>query len=220
MLLKKILILFILLLLCGCDVKYNIEFKDDKVYENFSILLNNNTESNSIKYFNTNDLYVSITPDMIKYKKDVLKENNNTKFNYSYVYDIDSYNNSMALSSCFKGYNVLKEKNYYLVTTSEGLKCMTSDYSTIIDNLDIVIETNHKLIDTNADEVSNNKYIWHVNKKNYQTKSIMLKVYQKKYVFNYKGEMTKKIIIAASIIFVILFSLIYILLKRKKSNKF
>ena len=216
---KKIFVLFILLLLCGCDVKYNIEFKNDKVYEKFSIKLNNEKEANSIKYFNTNDLYASIIPDMIKYEKDVLKDNDTTKFNYSYVYDIDNYSNSMALSSCFKGYNILKEKNYYLITTSEGLKCMTSDYSTIIDNLDIVIETNHKLIDTNADEVSNNKYVWHINKKNYKTKSIMLKVYQKKYVFNYKGEMTKKIIISALIAFVVLFSTIYILLKRKKSNK-
>lgn len=216
---KKILILLLALFLCGCNVKYNIEFKDDKVYEKFSIGLNNVTEENSIKYFNTNTLYAKINPDMEPFKKDVLTKNDKTYFNYSYVYNIEDYKNSMALSSCFKGYNVLKEKNYYLITTSEGLKCMTSDYSTIINNLDIVIETNHKLIDTNADEISNNKYIWHVDKNNYMTKSIMLKVYQKKYVFNYKGEYTNNIIIISFIIFVVLCGTMYIAVKRRKSNK-
>lgn len=216
---KKYFILFLLFFLCGCSVKYNIEFKDDKIYENFSIALDNSTEKNSIKYFNTNDLYAKINPDMEKYKKEVLKEDEKTNFKYSYVYDIEDYNNSMALSSCFQGYNVLKENNYYLLSTSEGLKCMTSDFSTIIHNLDIVIETNHKLIDTNADEILDNKYIWHVDKSNYKTKSIKLKVYQNKYVFNYKGKMTKIIIVVVSITCIILFSTVFVLLKRKKTNK-
>lgn len=214
---KHIISLIFILFLTGCTVKYNIEFKDDKVFENFDVVVTEK-EPNSIKYLKENDFYAYFNPEMIKYNKTISTDKDITKFNYSYSYNIDDYKNSMALSSCFSGYSIIKEGNYYLISTSDGVKCMTSDYSTIIDELDIVITTNHKLIDTNADEVSNYRYIWHINRENYVDKSIYLKIYQDKYVINYKNSVTNTLLIVLGIFVLVILPIIYIVLKRKKSN--
>lgn len=216
---KKIVVLLFLFVLTGCTVKYNIEFVDDTVFENFTVNVNDIKEPDSINYLTNNDFYAYINPDMIKFNKEIEKGNNITKFKYSYKYNIDDYKDSMALSSCFKGYNIIKENNYYLFSTSKGIKCMTSDNSTIIQKLDITIKSNHKLIDTNADEVYEGKYVWHLNKKNYLEKSIMLKVYQNKYILNYNKQFTKKLTIFLIVLAIIAVSFAAIMIKRKRSNK-
>ena len=216
---KKIIVILILLLLTGCTVKYNIEFENDKVNENFTVYVDNSSESVSIDYLTNNDFYAYINPEMIKYKKTIKKSNDITKFNYLYSYNIDEYKNSMALSSCFKAYNIIKEEDYYLFSTSTGVKCMTSDASTIIDNLDIVIVSNHKLIETNADEIHDYKYVWHINKDNYESKSVNLKLYQNKYIFNYKHKFTNTILVIVFVGIVILLPIISLKIRRKRINK-
>lgn len=219
--LKKnfLIIFFLVFLLCGCKVKYNIEFLNDEVYEDFSVILDKTKEKNSIKYFDENKLYASLVPDMIEYKKEKNETEKNSIFNYSYKYNIDNYSDSLALSNCFKAYSVIKEDNYYMITTTEGVKCMTSDYSTIIDNIDVVIKTNHKVISTNADETSRCTYTWHINKDNYEKKSIFLKVYQNKYVFNYKEKSTFKLILIVSITLIVIIVGSILIIKKKVSNK-
>lgn len=215
---KIVLLVLMVIFLTACDVKYNIEFKDDKVYENFTVSVNKNTEKISSKYLKENDFYVSIDPEMVKYNKKIEERKDIEKFLYSYSYDIDNYINSKALSSCFKAYTVIKENDYYMFTTSKGVKCIKSDTSTIIDNLDIVITSNHKLIETNADEVSGYKYIWHVNDKNYKNKFIKLKLYQKKYVFNYRGSFVKKLLLSLAILTIAIIVVIKVRSKIKNSN--
>ena len=217
---KKIFIsIFVLLLLSGCKVRYNIDFEDDSIYEYFGVVLDNKEEKSSIEYLKENDFYVSFNPKMIKYNKKIEKNKNTTSFNYDYLYELDDYKKSMVLSTCFDAYNIIQEDYYYLITTSEGLKCMTLENSTVIDELDIVISSNHKLIDTNADEINNYEYIWHIDKNNYKDKNISLKLYKDKKIFNYKGRITKKLITYGSIFLVILIIISYIYLKRKRRNK-
>lgn len=215
---KKIIIsIFVILLMTGCKAKYTIDFENDTVKEHFDVVVDK-TEEYSLKYLKEKDFYVSFNPEMVKYEKKITENKENTIFNYSHSYNISEYDKSMALSSCFKGHSVISEDNYYLISTSEGVKCMTSDYSTIIDEIDVVINTNHKYIDSNADEIKNNSYIWHINKDNYEKKHIMLKVYKDKYTLNYKNNSLKKVIVPLAILIIGVVVGVYIYIKKKRVN--
>lgn len=219
---KKIILFLIIILLSGCTVEYNIEIKDNKAAEKFIIKVNN-SEKENLKYLHQNDFYVSLVPDEITYDKKETKKKDITQFNYSHEYNLNDYEESNSLSSCFGAHNILYTKKYITISTSTGIKCMKQDYAYIFDSLKIVLKTNHQVKESNADKVDGYIYTWNIDKNNYSNKNIYIKLYKDKYVFNYENEFYKQIAlyggISCAIIGIVTFIIIKFIKKRKQSNK-
>ena len=216
---KQLLIVAVLLFLTGCSAKYNIKIVDDKVYESISANVNNKTEQAALKYLKNNEFYAQIVPNLIKYDKKSKENGEITEFDFSHEYEFDDYKNSNILSTCFKGHSIIKENDTLLLSTSKGVKCMKSDNSKLIDNIDIEIESNHKMIDNNADEIKGNTYIWHIDEDNYEEKNIMLKLDVKKKIYNYEGNITKLLLIIGIPSLIIIVAILIVLIKRKRMNQ-
>lgn len=212
---KKMLFLLFVLFLSGCSATYNLEIKNSKFNEKIEIDASKESELN---YFKNNDLY-SIMSNYNNFHKYNKKIENSLKAHLSYNYNFDEYKNATVLNSCFNAYSIIKEKDYYILSTSTGLKCVKEENSVLLNNLKIVIKTNHKVIKSNADKIDKYTYIWNIDQKNYDTKEIYLKFYQDKYVFNYNNEFTIKMLILSSIVVVLLLVIFIIIKKVKKAGR-
>lgn len=212
---RYLVIISLIIILSGCKAVYKLEIKDGIFKENINI----NTAGNksNMKYFADNKFYAIMNgaSKFVAYKKKI----NNNEVNFSHVYDGLDYVESTTLKTCFTAYNVVKEGNYYLLSTSKGIKCATEEDAVLLDELDIVIKSNHKLKETNADSINGYEYTWHFNKNNYKDGKIYLKLYKNKYVFNYENEFTIQIIIISAFVLTILISAIIIVRRVKKAGK-
>ena len=213
---RFLLILGIIIILSGCKSVYELEIRDSIIKENIIINMTD-FEDSDIKYFRENKFYAIMdgASSFSEYKK---KLNKNSVF-FSYNYNINNYGDSTTLKTCFKAYSILDEDVYYVLSTSKGIKCAVEEDEVLLDSLDIVIKTNHVVKENNADEVRGYKYIWHFNKDNYNDKSIMLKFYKDKYVFNYNNEFVIQIGIIVGIVLTILIIVFIIRKKVKKANR-
>ena len=89
-----------------------------------------------------------------------------------------------------------------------------------IDELNIVVKSNHKVKEHNADEVGRYTYTWHINKDNYKEKIPSIKLYSDKYVFDYDGSFIKKVLTITGIVVIIgLVGFITYKYFSKRSNK-
>ena len=211
---KYILLIFSILVLCGCRATYKLEIKNGVFKENISI---NDLNDSNLSYFNDNKFYAVMNgaSSFIEYKKKI----KNNSVNFTHNYNNTDYSFSTALKTCFAAYNVIDEKGYYLISTSKGIKCAVEEDRNLLENIDIIIKTNHVVKDNNADEVKKHEYIWHFNKDNYNDGNIYLKIQKNKYVSNYNNEDTILIIILCSLSIVIIFGVLIILKKVKKAQK-
>ena len=89
----------------------------------------------------------------------------------------------------------------------------------MLDELDIIIKSNHKLKETNADSINGYEYTWHFDQNNYKDGNVYLKLYKDKYVFNYENEFTIQIIIISAFVLTILISTFIIIRRVKKAGK-
>ena len=211
---KHILLVFSIIVLCGCRATYKLEIKNGVFKENISI---NDLNDSNLSYFNDNKFYAVMNgaSSFIEYKKKI--KNNNVNFTHNY--NNTDYNYSTALKTCFSAYNVIDEKGYYLISTSKGVKCAVEEDRDLLDSIDIIIKTNHIVKENNADEVKKHEYIWHFNKDNYSDGNVYLKITKNKYVSNNNNEDTILIIIICSLSIAIIISVIIILKKVKKAQK-
>ena len=214
---KYMLIIALIIVLTGCKSIYKLEIKDGVFKENIFI----NTagdDNNNIKYFSDNKFYAIMdgASNFIEYKKKI--KNDEVKFSYVYKNE-DEYRESTILKTCFKAYSVIDQGKYYILSTSNGIKCATEEDAVLLDDLDVVIKSNHKLKETNADIIDDYKYTWHFNKDNYKDGNVYIKLYKNKYVFNYENEFTIQVIIIAVFVLTILISTFIIIRRVKKAEK-
>ena len=210
---KRILVIFTILFLCGCNATYKLEIKDKVFKENISI------NDSSLKYFKDNKFYAIMdgASNFVEYDKKI--KNNNV--NFLHIYSFNDYSKATVLKTCFDAYNIIEEDDYYLLSTSKGVKCAVEEDRVLLDDLKIIIKTNHVVKDSNANSKSNNKYeyVWKFNKDNYEDASISMKIYKDKYVFNYNNEFVIKVAITIGIVLTILVIVFIIRRKVKKANK-
>lgn len=214
---KFILIISLIIVLTGCKSVYKLEIKDGVFKENIYIKTDGDNNSN-IKYFSDNKFYAIMdgASNFVEYKKKV--KNDEVKFTYVYK-NADEYRQSTILKTCFKAYSIIKQGKYYVLSTSNGIKCSMEEDAVLLNDLDVVIKSNHKLKETNADSINGYEYTWHFNKNNYKDGKIYLKLYKDKYVFNYENEFTIQIIIISAFVLTILISTFIIIRRVKKAGK-
>lgn len=193
--LKKVLLLvFMLFLLSGCKMKYEVEIYNNKVTEKTYINYSKQELNGQDPYDMTLNL-IAETGDngdflISDYRKNI---NNNTGVMLVNKYkNINNFKmNTAFFGACYVANNFTDLNDYITIKTSNKFSCL--DEIEGLENIDIVIKTNHKVKENNADEKKGSSYIWHITKENSDNKPIIIQMYKKKYVFNYNNEIFKKI---------------------------
>lgn len=200
---RRIIFLLFLVLLCGCTGSYKLVIDDNILKENIYV---NVTGLNDYSNIISKDYYPFHNNLDIIYKKDIVNKNNSTYLNLEYEYKPEEFINSVSYSDCFYNRTYENNKDYYYIKMNNLMECYYGfDY-------DIIIETKNKVSYNNADKVSGNSYIWHVNEKNKNKVLIEIKVLKGKY------KSTDNIFIFIFIGFVISIALLFYILYKKKSE--
>lgn len=216
-----ILLIIVLFTLVGCDAKYEVELKNKKIVEKDSLIIDKDSVIDDSIYFTIDKMaskYFLSTDFLLGGEKKEYYEDDKAIYQKINKMDLNEYNNSDIFGYCYSAHNVVIEDDYVLITTSNSFNCF--DRYSELENVDIVFKSNHKLIETNADEVGKYTYTWHINKENAANKKIYIKLYSDKYVFNYNHEFTKKVCIVVGIVAVILLIVLILIKKHKKASKF
>lgn len=153
---KIILVIFSLFLLSGCDVKYELDYKDNTFYE--TLFVNNyyvnNDESFLIDHYKNDNIYSDINDKVITDKRITSKGGNKYNLEFMASYDEEPYSNSLAISSCFE-YNKYEENNDTIYIALYG-----EYYCDTFDELKVVFNTDKKINYSNAHDESFSKLIW------------------------------------------------------------
>lgn len=205
---KLILFVFLFCMLTGCSVDYNLEFKDRVLSETIKI--------------DASDSDITIEEIEKMLEEQVYREEeeqqpykvkqSNKKIQLSQRYNVQTIKNSPLLNQCYTAYNFLENENYYDLTTSEVFTCNPFDYM-YIDNLQIKIKTNHKVINHNADRVEHNTYVWNITRENANNKPIQIR-FSKETKENNIG-----LIILGITVIIAIIILGVVLWKKKKNNQ-
>ena len=168
---RKIYLLLILFLLTGCGNSYELEINKNSLTENVYFTLKPNDYSNAVlmkKIFNIGDKYYDDDRQMGEYVINYIKENDlqsldgkyyqkkidGNQVSLNYTYSKEKFPDSIVFNSCFGDTYYEKTKNYYVIKGYNSFKCVF-DKKTVVS-----IKTNYRVIDSNADKVRGNKYIW------------------------------------------------------------
>lgn len=180
---KKILILAFSFLLIGCSAEYTLTIDGNSYNENITIqsltdedkeLIFSNTWMIPIDYSTYNQLDDSdyIVDDSIEYYEYTPTDNS---INFTYNFNSNNIQESTALHKCYKSSRIARNNNQIIITTDKENTCFMDNSE--LDNMTINIVVNEKkVIYNNADSVVGNKYIWNVNRNNYQNKSINMTI--------------------------------------------
>lgn len=166
---KKILIIFILLLVSGCSCKYELSINYSEVEE--KLVINGVTTE------------IPIQADLKNFSThEYDKKLNGEELTYQTTYSLSSFSKSDFLT-CFDSYVFLEEEGTYTIRTGKKFTCLPYQYNDFdvlnYDNLEIVISTNNNVIEHNADKVESGKYYWNISKKNINNSEIYFKFSQK-----------------------------------------
>ena len=179
---KKIIFMFlILILLTGCTSEYKLEISNGKFEETISTTIPKNMvpdiQENQDIDFEYDDQITpfleektaSTTTNDSFYKKKIDKTNDYFKINLNYTYDEESFKIANSINNCFE-YPELDFSNNYYINLQGAFYCLYGD------SIDIKIKTKNKVVFNNADEVSGNTYIWHIDENNSQYVDIKMDI--------------------------------------------
>ncbi len=222
---RKIIFLgLLLLILTGCDVQYELEFNDETLNETVQVTLDNSMER-EIEQIKNRQVYAIFNNYNQKlYNTNYSQGLTNFKATYTYTYEPSNFNQSLFNNNCFDAFSFVKQDNNYILSTSEGFKCMTVEYFPV-ENLSLTLTTNHEVIETNADKIEGRKYIWEINNNNADEKEIYIKfgkVRQRNFfekIIDYIIENKFTFIVAGTIILLLGVSVATIVIISKKNNE-
>lgn len=219
---KKIYLVLMLFFLTGCTNSYELEINKTSLSENIYFTLKPNDYSNAVlmkKIFNVGDKYYDDDRQMGEYVIDYLKTNSlhslednyyqkkimDNRINLNYKYSKEEFPNSIVFNSCFGDTYYESTKNYYVIKGYNSFKCIFNKKTVVS------IRTNYRVIDSNADKVYGNKYIWIFNNKNNLNHDLYIQISNK---YRRKNGNYFPLIITVVAIFIVLLVLIY-----KKNGK-
>lgn len=211
---KKYLLLFlVLLIVTGCNAKYDLEITNDTFSENIELKVDN-SDVDEIEYFNNNNLLTnSTTNNNVYYEKTSENDGIYTLYNFKHTFTMDEYQNSLA-SQFFSVFKVNEVDGYYTIIAKNFQKY--DGYDAVPEEYEINIKTNYNVINNNADKVNNNVYTWTINKTNYKNKSIILqytKTEKKENIIN------KVIPIIISCVIGIIYYFVLVFIRNKENNE-
>ena len=212
---KKILLLIITtILLTGCKATYDITFEEEKIYDSIKVYTDSKNV-NSASEDTLNDFLLKIGEwerGYDYYKRDLYTSDKITGYHYTYDFPYDQYDATSQIRKCYKDFEFTYEDTINLKTSNEFL---CASYYKDVKNFEISITSKYQINSSNADQVSNNKHTWIINKNNYKNKPIIIEIDKNREA---KKEMPK-IDIKMILIFIIFILLILVYLVNKKDLK-
>lgn len=179
---KKILLVLVVVLLCGCTANYDLKIDANNNYYETLTLIEESSDNADKSYLHT--LYLEEYPiynseEFMYYKpnekiegntyynKNLYVENNLYKSEYTATFNNDSYLDSRILVTSFKernvGYNA-KGKYYYLELSNLIIYNAQNNINKV--NVSIEIDSNYVVLYNNATSVNNNVYTWNFDSSN------------------------------------------------------
>lgn len=176
---KKIISLFFILFLTGCSnqTTYNLKINDNQIKETINVALPDTDYERALKlnnlfdilpyqitdpagkdvieYIKTNDLRVSDELDAT-YTKKITKKN----LKLSHDFTLYKYKDALIPRRCFEKIYFDETDDYYVINGYNQFKCVLDEETSVS------IQTNYRVIETNADKVAGNKYTWIYNQEN------------------------------------------------------
>ena len=227
---KKILLLFLIILLSGCSVEYDLTINDDSsinekvVAKEVTNRMEANTginEEQSVSYlydmFNRNNLNTKIS---------TTNEENLTISTVTGSHkSIDKYVENFT-SDIFEAANLSKKGNIVTLSFNQSKKISsTSAKSLIYDDITVNITLPFKVIDHNADYYDRETYTWEI-KKDEDLRKIEIKYDQSDLknsksigIGKYKFNVRYSFIAIGVILFIILVIILFVYHNNKKNNK-
>ena len=209
---KYFIIIMILTILTGCSIDYNLYVTDNYIDENININAEDNSENINDANKKYNPLHYS---DDIEYNQTVKRKNGKIIVNLQYRYKFEEFKNANSFNQGFYNRNVSLEDDIININLSDF-----SGFAPTVD-FDIRIKTKNEVIESNADIVKGNTYIWHVDGKHKDKLKIDIKIKRgtAKNESIFEQYSVVLYIIGAIILFVVIFSIRLFVKKRKESNK-
>lgn len=230
---KVLLIIVAIFVLSGCSANYNLEIYNKEYKENLVI---KSLEADTTKMSdwnipvnaNESNADILLTTDKVVGVDYYNKRSDFTDNYYQYT-----YNHDFSMTNYYKSYFAAKSYDFFALfyddTDESGKKdliTLTTSFKNLVftkypelDNLTINIKTNHKVYSSNADSVKNYTYTWHIDRNNYNDKSIQIRLYKDKYVLNYNNVLVKKLYVFLIILGVLLIAMAIVFLRMRKANK-
>ncbi|MFV0250340.1 MAG: membrane lipoprotein lipid attachment site-containing protein [Bacilli bacterium] len=202
---KKIVYLLVfMILLTGCSVKYELSIKNNNVNEKLTI-----TGVTEDIPFQADLINISSTSYKKNFKNDTLI--------YTTNYNLNSFD-SVIPSRCFENYNFTNTDNIFILRTSGIFKCLPYQYNDYdyfnYNQLELIIKTNHEVLETNATSVEEGIYKWIINEENLEDATVYIKFSDK----IIKKTNWKVISIVISVIISVVLVVSINLLKKHKIN--
>lgn len=190
---KKIVgLLLILVMVTGCSEDYKLKINQDSISEEINFSIGDNDTEKAVlinELFRITDINYENESDMGEFVIDRLRNDNlgvgydiddfytktvdGDDITLSYTYKEDDYNNSNVFNSCFGDTYFESDDNYYVINGDNQFKCLVKD------KVKVVVETDYRVIDSNADKVIGNKYVWYFTKDNNLEHDLYIQVSKK-----------------------------------------
>ena len=218
---KKIFIIVFLLFITGCTAEYRIDFTDETFSEKIVLYSVDGMEYDAIRngkhapvpaFIDTPiNLEAPVKTEGFEYY-DLNARDNNVYLNYKF--DIDNYEKSYFSNICYDYFKVFVEDDAIIVATNDKFRGFTFGYD--LDKLDVIITTNHDVLYSNADEVNDDEYIWHITKDNVDDAGIKISFSKeaKKTLLGNRNVQIILILVGIVLMIVVLSGIIYIRYKR------
>ena len=185
--------------------------ENDKITEEFNISGDKNEEN--LQRYNL-DYFPLHANEKVKYDKKMNTDKNLLKAHFNYTYKPSEFVNANTINECFGTKEIIVDEDEYYYFKLQNLKSCMSDY-----NIDINIITKNKVLENNADEVSKNKYTWHLTDENKDEFNLEIKIDKTKNNNAIETSFSKVGLISIIIVIGIIVILSFLIIKRKKSNK-
>lgn len=221
---NKILFIIILILITGCSVEYNLNidssFSEHTVYipESSEEMIDGTQYRLPALFSESRLTYDNSNLKEIKYYNiKTLKDN---KFSFNFVYDDNQLNDSNIANSCYEFFSVDAKENEVSILTGNKFYCF--DVYEELDSVTININSNYKVIQSNADKIVGKKHTWYITRENASNKPIIF-VYDKSKknmtIMQYLIDNVPLVVVVGTTLMLGGITFLIINTKKKKANK-
>ena len=154
---RIVLVLVMLLCLTGCKATYELEIDDTSFKERINSEFNYkdlaSEEQNSLSHYSSLNMDAFYNNSSSYLNKNINYKGNKAIIDINYDYNSSNFDNAYMINSCFDEHIFINDDNYYYLEVLGDFGCQYAD------EVEIVIKTNHVVMDTNATR-RGNEYSW------------------------------------------------------------